>query len=59
LSISKRDLASLALGGLCSHFKEELEGYDYFSINQLQIRVLGQEYKFEKAKESFKAHLAR
>ena len=40
-------------------FKEKLEGYDYFSINQLQIRTLGQEYKFEKAKESCKANPAR
>jgi hypothetical protein len=40
LSISERDLADLALGGLRSHFKEKLEGYDYFSINQLQIRAL-------------------
>ena len=33
--MSEKDLA---LGVLRSHFKEKLEGYDYFLINQLQIR---------------------
>jgi hypothetical protein len=54
LSIFERDLADLVLGGLRSHFKEKLEGCDYFSINQLQIRALNQEYKF--AKETYMTH---
>jgi len=49
-------LAGLALGGLCSHFEEKLEGYDYFMIKQLQVRALGQEYKFRKAKETCETH---
>ena len=56
LSISERDLASLALGSLCPHFKEKLEGFEYYSINQLQLRDLNQEYKFKKAKESCESH---
>ena len=56
LSISERDLAGLALGSLCSHFKEKLEGFEYYSINQLQLRALNQEYRFKKAKESYKVH---
>ena len=56
LLIFDRDLASLALGGLCSHFKEKLEGYDDPYISQLHIRSLLQENKFKKAKESCKAH---
>jgi hypothetical protein len=52
LSISERDLASLALGGLCSHFKEKLEGYDDPYISQLHIRALIQENKFKKAKKN-------
>ena len=56
LSISERDLAGLALGSLCSHFKEKLEGFEYYSINQLQLRALNQEYKFKKAKESCESH---
>jgi hypothetical protein len=28
--IAKKDLADLALNGLCSHFKEKLEGFDSF-----------------------------
>ena len=35
LSISKKDLAHLALGGLHLHFIEKLDGYDYYSLNQL------------------------
>jgi len=56
LSISERDLAGLALGGLCSHFKEKLEGYDYPYISQLQIRALVQECKFKNAKETCETH---
>jgi len=37
LSISERDLARLAIGGLCSHFKEKFEGYDDPYISQLHI----------------------
>ena len=56
LSISKKDLANLALDGLHSHFKKKFEGLDYYSINQLQLRALNQEYKFKKAKESCESH---
>ena len=42
MSISDRDLADAALGGLHSHFKENLEGFAYYSINQLQLRALNQ-----------------
>ena len=56
MSISERDLAGLALGGLCSHFKEKLKGYDYSYISQLQIRALVQESKFQKAKETCETH---
>ena len=56
LSIFERDLASLALGGLSSPFKEKLEGYDYPYISQLQITALLQESKFKKAKETCETH---
>ena len=56
MSISERDLAGLALGGLCSHFKEKLKGYDYPYISQLQIRALVQECKFKNAKETCETH---
>ena len=46
----------MALGGLCSHFKEKLEGYTYFSINQLQVAALGQECRFRRAKETCETH---
>ena len=56
LSISEKDLANLALDGLHSHFKIFFEGFGYYSINQLQLRALNQEYRFKKAKESYKVH---
>ena len=39
LSISERDIARLALGSLCCHFKEKLEGYDDPYISQLYLRA--------------------
>jgi hypothetical protein len=39
-----------------SHLQERLEGYDFLSVNQVQVRALGQEYKFKNAKESPKTH---
>jgi hypothetical protein len=56
LSISEKDLADLALGGLRSHFKEKLEGYAFITANQLQVRALNQELKFENAKDTYKTH---
>ena len=56
LSISEKDLADLALVGLHSHFREKLEGFDYFSINQLQVRALGQAYRFKSGKDTYKTH---
>jgi hypothetical protein len=56
LSIFERDLARLAIGGLCSHFKEKIEGYDDSYISQLHIRALLQENKFKRAKECYKIH---
>jgi hypothetical protein len=36
-SISDKDLIDIALGGLCSHFREKLEGFEYYSISGLQL----------------------
>jgi hypothetical protein len=49
-------LADLALGGLRSHFKEKIEGYDFITVNQLQVRALNQEFKFKNAKDTYKTH---
>ena len=45
LTISEKDLAEIALGGLCSYLKERLEGSVYYSINGLQLRAMSQETK--------------
>ena len=47
LSLSEKDLADLALAGLRSSFREKLDCMDHYSLNQLQVRALGQECRFK------------
>ena len=56
LSISDKDSADVALNGLHLHFKEKLENFEYYSINQLRLRALNQEYRFQTAKDTYKTH---
>jgi hypothetical protein len=56
LSISENNLADLAFGGLRSHYKRKLEGFDFLSINQVQVRAVSLEYKFKNAKDTYKIH---
>ena len=56
LSISEKDLADLAFAGLRSHLKEKLEGFDFLSINHLQMKVMGLELKLKNSRESAKPH---
>ena len=46
--LSEEDLVDLALAGLRSSCKEKLDGLSFYSLNQLQVRALGQEAKFRK-----------
>ena len=45
--LSEKDLADLALAGLRSSFREKLDCMDHYSLNQLQVRALGQECRFK------------
>jgi hypothetical protein len=56
LSISKKDLVDLVFGGLHSHYKEKLEGFDFLSINQVQVRASSLEYKFKNTKDTYKTY---
>ena len=56
LTVSEKDLADIALGGLHLDCREKLEGFVYYSINGLQLRAMSPERKFKEAEESFKAH---
>ena len=56
LTVSEKDLADIALGGLRSHLKEKLEGLVYYSINGLQLRAMSQETKFKNSKDAYKPH---
>ena len=50
LLLSEKDLVDLALASLGSHFREKLDGMDHYSLNQLQVRALGQECRFRRGK---------
>ena len=54
--LSEKDLADLALVGLCSKYREKLDGMDHYSINQLQVRALGQEVRFKREKYTHNPH---
>ena len=56
MSLSEKDLTDLAYNGLCSYFKEKLEGFDFLTVNHLQMRAIGLEFKFKNSKDSFKPH---
>ena len=56
LSLSEKDLVNLALASLRSSYREKLDGSSYYSLNQLQVRALGQEAKFKKETDTYKSH---
>ena len=54
MTISKKDLADLAFNGLRFYLKEKLEGFEYHTMNFLQVKVMGLEFKLKNAKDTFK-----
>ena len=56
LMISEKYLADLAFNGLRSYLKEKLKGFEYHTVNYLQIKVLGLEFKLKNAKDTYKPH---
>jgi len=36
--------------------KEKLDGFDLITVNHLQMRAIGLEFKFKNAKNTFKTH---
>ena len=53
MNIAEKDLADLAFNGLCSHIKERLEGYDFFTVTQVHQRAFAIE---SRSKESHRHH---
>jgi hypothetical protein len=47
LSLSNKDLADLAYNSLRSYLKEKLEGFGFITVNHLQMRAIGLEFKFK------------
>jgi len=43
-------LADLAFNGLHSYLKEKLEGFDFITVNHLQMRAIGVEFKYKNSK---------
>jgi len=56
LTISEKDLANLAYNGLRSYLKEKLDGFDFITVNHLQMRAIGLEFKFKNEKDTFETH---
>jgi len=56
LTIFEKDLADLVFNGLRSYLKEKLEGFEYHTVNYLQIKVIGLEFKLKNAKDTYKPH---
>ena len=56
MTISEKDLADLAFNGSHSYLKEKLEGFEYHTVNFLQVKVMGLEFKLNNAKGTFKPH---
>ena len=46
----------MAFNSLRSYLKEKLEGFDFITVNYLQMRAIGTEFKYKNSKDSFKPH---
>ena len=49
-------MADLAYNSLHSYLKEKLDGFEFITVNHLQMRAIGLEFKFKNAKDTFKPH---
>ena len=49
-------MADLAYNGLRSYLKEKLKVFEFLTINHLQMKVLGLEFKLKNAKDTYKTH---
>jgi hypothetical protein len=56
LSITHMDLADICLKGLRSSIKDKIEGSDFLSVAQIQVRALVVENRMNKEKYNFKSH---
>ena len=52
----KKDLADLASDGLHSYLKDKLKGFDFLTVNHLQMTAMDLEYRFKKEQESQMTH---
>ena len=39
-----------------SYLKEKLKGFEFLTVNNLQMRAIGLEFKFKNAKDTFETH---
>ena len=56
LTVSEKKLADLVFDGLRSYLKKELEGFEYYTINYLHMKVLGLEFRLQSAKDAHNTH---
>jgi hypothetical protein len=55
LSITDMDLVDISLKGLMSYIREKIEGSDFLSVAQVQVRALVVENRMNKEKDNFKS----
>jgi hypothetical protein len=55
LSITDMDLADICLKGLRSSIRDKIEGSDFLSVAQVQVRALVVENRMNKEKDNFKS----
>ena len=46
----------MAFDGLHSYLKQELEGFEYHTINYLHMKVLGLEFRLQNTKDAHNTH---
>ena len=56
VNIVEKNLAYLVFNGLRSHFKERLEGYDFFTVTQVHQRALAIVIQSKESQESHRHH---
>jgi hypothetical protein len=56
MSITDMDLADICLKGLRSSIRDRIEGSDFLSVVQVQVRALIIENRMNKDKDNFKSH---
>ena len=56
LIVSEKDQTDLTFADLHSYLKEKFEGFNFLSVNHLQMKAVGLEFKLKNANDTYKTH---